>query len=101
VTIDGIPARIECWCRLVGLSNWRLWRANLAVRGRGWGRPLASPPTPPGTQACPSPSGTITAADVVGPTAQGVAPGEFDELVRAIRAGAAYANVHSTLFPRR
>jgi hypothetical protein len=44
-------------------------------------------------------SGTITAADVIGPTAQGVEAGAFDELVQAIRAGATYVNVHSTLFP--
>ena len=31
-----------------------------------------------------------------GATAQGIAPGQFDELVRALRAGVAYANVHST-----
>ncbi len=40
--------------------------------------------------------GDIDAADVVGPTDQGIAPGEFDELVSAIRAGATYANVHTT-----
>jgi hypothetical protein len=61
-------------------------------------------PNPPaGTQACPpSPAtvtGTIKASDVIGPTAQGIAPGELDELLRAIKAGAAYANVHSTKFP--
>jgi hypothetical protein len=58
---------------------------------------------PPGTQPCPSPSGTVTgtirAAQVVGPAVQGVAPGEFAKLVQAIRAGRAYANVHSTQFP--
>lgn len=58
---------------------------------------------PTGTQACPaSPatvSGTITAADVIGPTAQGIAPGEFAELIRAIRNGATYVNVHSAKFP--
>ena len=58
---------------------------------------------PAGTQACPpgpaTVEGTITAADVVGPTAQGIAPGELDELMRAIRAGVTYANVHSTKFP--
>jgi|ERR1044071_7551356 hypothetical protein len=43
-------------------------------------------------------TGTITAAQVLAVTGQGIAAGEFDELVRAIRAGAAYANVHSTLF---
>ncbi len=64
---------------------------------------LASPPTPPGTQACPdSPGtihGTITAANVVGPGGQGISPGEFFEAQRAILRGVAYANVHSDLFP--
>jgi CHRD domain len=43
--------------------------------------------------------GTIDPADVIGPANQGIAPGEFDELVRAIRAGVTYANVHSSKFP--
>jgi hypothetical protein len=56
---------------------------------------------PPGTQACPAGGGTITgtivAGDVLaGGAAQGLAAGEFDELVRAIRAGATYVNVHTT-----
>ena len=54
------------------------------------------PTTPP----CPSPGGTVTGvitpADVIGPTNQGIEPGSFEELVRAIDAGATYANVHST-----
>ena len=58
---------------------------------------------PAGTQACPAGDATITgqltAAGVVGPTAQGIAPGEFDELVRAIRAGATYVNIHTTERP--
>ncbi len=53
--------------------------------------------------ACPATSGmvtgTITAADVTGPAAQGIAAGEFAELLRAMRAGATYVNVHSTGFP--
>lgn len=58
---------------------------------------------PAGTQTCPAPpatiSGTVTAADVVGPAGQGVGPGEFAELLAAIRAGVAYVNVHSTTWP--
>jgi hypothetical protein len=59
---------------------------------------------PAGTPTCPGPNGgtvsdTIVPADVVGPAAQGIAPGQFGELVAAIRAGRAYANVHSSLFP--
>ena len=63
---------------------------------------LTTPAPPPGTAACPTPSGvvtgTITADDVVGPVGQGITAGEFDELVRAIRVGATYANVHTTTF---
>jgi hypothetical protein len=58
---------------------------------------------PAGTQACPPPparvSGTITPADVIGPGAQGIAAGEFDELVQAIRSGIAYVNVHTATWP--
>jgi len=61
-------------------------------------------PNPPaGTPACPAPSGsvsgTLEAADVIGPAGQGIDPGEFDELSDAIRAGTTYANVHSTKYP--
>jgi hypothetical protein len=55
------------------------------------------------TPFCPEPEGTVEGtiipAQVLAQTAQGIAAGEFDELVRAMRAGATYANVHSTLFP--
>lgn len=44
-------------------------------------------------------TGTITPADVIGPASQGIEPGEFGELVRAIRAGATYANVHTSQYP--
>jgi hypothetical protein len=63
---------------------------------------------PAGTPPCPQPApgeyaevtGTRTAADMAGgASAQGIAPGEFAELVRALRAGVAYANVHSITWP--
>ena len=41
----------------------------------------------------------IGASDVIGPEDQGIAPGEFQELVRAIRRNAAYVNVHTEAFP--
>ena len=44
-------------------------------------------------------TGTIRPPDVVGPAGQGIAAGEFGELVRAIRAGVTYANVHTAPFP--
>ena len=55
-----------------------------------------------GKPACPTSGtvrGTIVPADVIGPTGQGIAPGEFAELVRAMRNGATYVNVHSSDFP--
>jgi CHRD domain len=65
---------------------------------------------PAGTQPCPAPpatiSGTIVPADVspnIPATAaartQGLNTGELDELILAMRAGATYVNVHSTLWP--
>jgi hypothetical protein len=62
----------------------------------GGGKPACST-TATGTSGMVS--GTIVAADVIGPATQGIAPGEFDELVRAMRASATYANVHSTGHP--
>jgi hypothetical protein len=44
-------------------------------------------------------SGVITAANVIGPVGQGIAAGEFDELVRALRAGVTYVNVHTDRNP--
>ena len=59
---------------------------------------------PAGTQPCPAPpatiSGTITAVDVTNlANERGISAGEFDELIKAIRAGATYVNVHSTRWP--
>lgn len=59
---------------------------------------------PAGTQPCPpAPAtigGSITAADVTaGASAQGIAAGEFAELLAAMGAGFTYVNVHSTKHP--
>lgn len=58
--------------------------------------PMGTSPPP-----CPADGGTVTGSlhpgDVgAGAEAQGIAPGEFGELVDAIRAGATYVNVHTT-----
>lgn len=60
--------------------------------------------TPAGTQACPlrggAINGTILAANVVGPGgAQQLPAGGFEQLLRAIRAGATYVNVHTGTSP--
>jgi len=58
----------------------------------GGGRP-ACPPQPATV------TGTFTAADVVGPTAQGIDAGGLADLIQAARAGFTYANVHTARFP--
>lgn len=59
---------------------------------------------PAGTQPCPAPpatiSGTITAVDVTNlANERGISAGELDELIKAVRAGTTYVNVHSTRWP--
>jgi hypothetical protein len=55
--------------------------------------------------ACPSSAsgpvtitGTTVAADIVGPTAQGFAVGDLTSIVKAIQAGATYANMHTNVY---
>ena len=55
---------------------------------------------PAGTQACPTTnratiSGTIRPADGIGPAGQGIDAGEFGALVRAMKKGFTYVNVHT------
>lgn len=57
-----------------------------------------------GKPACPASTsgevtGTVAPADIVGPTAQGFAAGDFTSVVNAIEAGVAYANMHTAKFP--
>ena len=56
-----------------------------------------------GKPACPNGpatvTGTVNASDIIGPAGQAVAAGEFEEAIRAMRTGAAYANVHTMVYP--
>lgn len=60
-------------------------------------------PGPAGTQTCPQSGqvrGAIGFAQVLGaPATQQLAAGEIQEVIRAMRAGAAYVNVHTSLSP--
>lgn len=62
----------------------------------------ATNPGPAGTQLCPQ-SGTITGtilpSNILTITTQGMATGEFEELVAALRGGLAYVNVHTVQSP--
>lgn len=63
-----------------------------------------APAAASGTPICPQDTsagpvtGVITPGVVLAQDAQGFGAGEFDELVRAIRAGATYVNVHTATF---
>jgi len=60
--------------------------------------PAGVPSPPPCPQGGGTVSGTLTAADVLAVAAQAIAVGEFDEVIQALRAEAAYGNVHTTQF---
>jgi len=66
---------------------------------------LAPPANVPVPQPCPQGEGTVTGelteADIVGPTGQGIlptSPTRFSQLIEALRAEAAYGNVHTMAF---
>jgi len=89
-TTDVTQAHIHFGARATngGISVW------LCQRGQA--------NAPAGTAECPLREGTISGViepdDVVGPGAapnQGIAAGEFEEFVDALRAGVTYANVHT------
>ena len=73
------------------------------------GNPTAGPPPinpPAGTPPCPAAPATVTGTlgvpGVVGPATQGIVPmteAGFDDLVKALRAGVVYANVHTSVSP--
>ena len=44
--------------------------------------------------------GVLTETNIIGPAEQGIEPGAFREVVRAVLAQASYVNVHTTTFPR-
>jgi hypothetical protein len=54
-------------------------------------------PCPDATSA--SFKGRVTAANVVGPAAQDIAPGNLAAILKMMRAGFAYANMHTAKHP--
>jgi hypothetical protein len=89
-TTDVTQAHIHFGARAIngGISVW------LCQTGQ--------PNAPAGTAQCPAREGTLSGTigpdDVIGPGPapnQGIAAGEFDEFVDALRAGVTYANVHT------
>ncbi len=105
---DGTTLRYELrFSRLeAAVTQAHIHFAKKAVNGgiAIWLCQTAVNPAPAGTNppTCPA-SGTVTgevdASDVVGPAGQGIEAGAWEEFVKAMRAGHAYANVHSAKFP--
>lgn len=73
--------------------------------GPATGAPGGPPTGIPNPPACADTtsgtvSGSVTAANVIGPNAQGITPGvDFAKVVQALREGAAYVNVHTARSP--
>jgi hypothetical protein len=92
-----------------GLEGGAVTQAHLHVGRRAvnggisaWLCGSATNPGPAGTPVCPQPSGTVSgeirAAQIVGPSGQGIAAMEFADFLAAMRAGALYANVHTSTY---
>ena len=115
-TISRDQSRIDWMLTYGGTFNGSITQAHVHFAQKSvnggiavWFCQTGQAAAPPGTQECKQPApgksvtlkGTWRAADVTGAgtSGQGIAAGEFAELVRALRAGVAYANVHSTAQP--
>lgn len=105
--IRNDPTRIEYELSYSGLEGGAVSQAHIHFAQTGVNAgisawlcegTLASPTD--ATPACPpaaggTVSGTITAAEVIGPTGQGIPAMAINELLAAMRAGFTYANVHT------
>ncbi|MDQ4084874.1 MAG: CHRD domain-containing protein [Actinomycetota bacterium] len=106
-SVDQGADRIRFTLQFRGVSS-RVQQAHIHIGRTATNGGIAAflcsnlPGAPAGTPACPARRGTVTGtivpARVLGPADQGIAAGEFDRLVRALRVGAAYVNVHTANF---
>jgi hypothetical protein len=101
-SVDDRTSSIQYTLSYTGLTNVTVAHIHLGARAIAGGVAafLCGGDDKP---ACPANSGTvagrITAANVHAIPAQGLPANDFADLVRAVRAGATYANVHTTAFP--
>jgi len=73
--------------------------SNVPVAGGGIIVPAGTPPCPNGTGTGATVTGTVGAAGIVGPTAQGITPGNLAAALEALRSGLVYSQVHTVAFP--
>ena len=101
-SIDGAGTQLSFELAYSGISSTVLFAhihlGQTSVNG-GVAAFLCGGGSKPPCPASGTVTGTITPADVIGPAGQGVAAGEFAEVLRALRSGVTYANVHSSMFP--
>lgn len=109
LTLDDATQTIAYELSYSGLEGGAIQQAHVHFGKRGVNGGVsfflcgtAASPGPAGTPTCPQ-SGTVTrtigAADIIGPTGQGIPAMSYTEIAAALRAGHAYANVHSATFP--
>lgn len=97
------PLRIEYRLRYEGLEGATTTQAHIHFGQRHTNGGVSAFLCGGGKPACTPDSGdftnTIVAADVIGPSGQGIAAGEITELIRAMQNGVTYVNVHTDLYP--
>lgn len=96
------PTRIDFTLKYRNLEDTNVVQAHIHIGSRhesgGISAWLCGGTTQPACPAGPTATvnGTIEAADITGPAGQGVEAGNFNDLLRAMRKGESYANVHTS-----
>jgi hypothetical protein len=94
------PLRIEYRLRYAGLEGGTVTQAHIHFGQRHTNGGISAFLCGGTKPACTTPSGdfsnTIVAADVIGPSGQGIAATQIDELIRAMRNGVTYVNIHTS-----
>lgn len=95
------PTQIDFKLTYRNLEDTNVVQAHIHIGSRhetgGISAWLCGGTTQPACPAGPTATvnGTIEAADITGPAGQGVEAGNFNDLLRAMRKGETYANVHT------
>jgi hypothetical protein len=108
-TIDEVAGTIT-WTMTYGVMNGKVTQSHIhfaqkGVNGGIWVFLCSNLGNgPAGTQACPTAPatihGTIHASDIIGgASAQGIQPGDFGPILRAIKTGTVYVNIHTDKYP--
>jgi hypothetical protein len=97
------PLRIEYRLRYENLEGATTSQAHIHFGQRHTNGGVSAFLCGGGKPACTPDSGdftnTIVAADVIGPGGQGITAGQIEELIRAMRNGVTYVNVHTDIYP--